>query len=168
MAGPCRVAATTAVLLTVKPENRWYSAKLPMCRMLRRIQRVAEKSTWLPSEEPRCGAGVKKLKNSTDNPMQPTNLAKAPRCGARTRSGTECRSPAVRGKQRCRMHGGNSSGAPKGNRNAWKHGDRSAQAEAELKMVREADRTLRLLAKIRKGMTLRPDERGRLIVLMKK
>jgi hypothetical protein len=47
-----------------------------------------------------------------------------PRCGARTRSGSSCRSPAVRGKVRCRMHGGaTGSGAPKGERNGnYRHG----------------------------------------------
>ena len=45
------------------------------------------------------------------------------RCGARTRSGGSCRSPAVSGKMRCRMHGGApGSGAPLGNKNALKHG----------------------------------------------
>lgn len=29
---------------------------------------------------------------------------------------------------RCRMHGGSSPGAPKGNRNAWKHGHYSQEA----------------------------------------
>ncbi|WP_424775826.1 HGGxSTG domain-containing protein [Novosphingobium sp.] len=48
------------------------------------------------------------------------------RCLARTRSGTECQSPSVRGNKRCRMHGGKGSGAPEGNRNAWRHGGRSA------------------------------------------
>lgn len=46
----------------------------------------------------------------------------APRCGARTRAGTFCQSPAISGKSRCRMHGGKGSGAPKGNRNALRHG----------------------------------------------
>lgn len=47
----------------------------------------------------------------------------APRCGARTRKGTPCQSPAVTGRKRCRMHGGaERSGAPKGNRNALKSG----------------------------------------------
>ena len=47
----------------------------------------------------------------------------SPRCGARIRSGGACRSHAVRGKKRCRMHGGApGSGAPGGNRNARKHG----------------------------------------------
>jgi hypothetical protein len=50
-------------------------------------------------------------------------MLSSPRCGARTRAGTPCRSPAVRGKERCRMHGGaRGSGAPKGNQNALKHG----------------------------------------------
>ena len=34
----------------------------------------------------------------------------APRCGAKTRSGCPCRAPAIRGKLRCRMHGGASTG----------------------------------------------------------
>jgi uncharacterized protein YjcR len=47
----------------------------------------------------------------------------SPRCGAKTRSGGACRSPAVRGKKRCRMHGGApGSGAPKANQNARRHG----------------------------------------------
>ncbi|WFU22949.1 HGGxSTG domain-containing protein [Bradyrhizobium sp. CB1717] len=47
----------------------------------------------------------------------------SPRCGARTRDGAACRSPAARGKARCRMHGGTPGcGAPLGNRNARKHG----------------------------------------------
>jgi hypothetical protein len=54
------------------------------------------------------------------------------RCGARTRSGTPCRSPAVRGKRRCRMHGGAAgSGAPIGNKNAMRHGRYTAEAVAE-------------------------------------
>lgn len=34
----------------------------------------------------------------------------AQRCGARTRGGAPCRGPAVRGKRRCRLHGGASTG----------------------------------------------------------
>ena len=45
------------------------------------------------------------------------------RCGAKTRSNKPCRSPAVSGKKCCRMHGGAAgSGAPRGNKNALKHG----------------------------------------------
>jgi hypothetical protein len=39
------------------------------------------------------------------------------RCGARTRSGSRCGSAAMP-NGRCRMHGGMSPGAPKGNKNA--------------------------------------------------
>jgi hypothetical protein len=54
------------------------------------------------------------------------------RCAARTRSGKPCRSPAVRDKTRCRMHGGAAgSGAPIGNKNALRHGHYTAEATAE-------------------------------------
>ena len=33
----------------------------------------------------------------------------------------------MKGKRRCRIHGGKNTGAPKGNMNAWKHGMRSKQ-----------------------------------------
>ncbi len=56
----------------------------------------------------------------------------SPRCGAKTRSGGACRSPAVRGKKRCRMHGGaQGSGAPRVNQNARKHGLFTGDAIAE-------------------------------------
>ena len=57
-----------------------------------------------------------------------TRLLAAPRCLAKTRSGGECQSPAVKGKRRCRMHGGTNPGAPKGNRNAFKHGREYTQS----------------------------------------
>ena len=61
----------------------------------------------------------------------------SPRCGARTRSGGACRAPAVRGKKRCRMHGGaKGSGAPKANRNARKHGVFSSDAIVERRRIR--------------------------------
>jgi hypothetical protein len=71
----------------------------------------------------------------------------SPRCGARTRKGTPCRAPAVRGKRRCRMHGGAvGSGAPKGNRNAVKHGFYIREAIEERsrikKLIRESEELL--------------------------
>lgn len=81
------------------------------------------------------------MQKQANNAMQPERLASAPRCLARTRSGTECQSPAVNGRKRCRMHGGTNPGAPKGNRNAWKHGMRSTRAE-------EAARLLRMVAQL--------------------
>jgi len=61
-----------------------------------------------------------------------------PRCGAKIRSGGACRSPAVRGKRRCRMHGGApGSGAPSGNHNARRHGLFTGEAIAERRQVRD-------------------------------
>jgi glucans biosynthesis protein len=46
------------------------------------------------------------------------NLAKARRCGAKTRVGHPCKQAAVKGRARCRMHGGaKGSGSPRGSRN---------------------------------------------------
>ena len=60
----------------------------------------------------------------------------SPRCGAKVRSGGSCRSPAVRGKRRCRMHGGApESGAPRGNQNARKHGLFTKVANNERKQI---------------------------------
>jgi uncharacterized protein YjcR len=60
----------------------------------------------------------------------------SPRCGAKVRSGGSCRAPAVRGKGRCRMHGGApGSGAPKRNQNARKHGRFTRDTIAERKQI---------------------------------
>lgn len=48
------------------------------------------------------------------------------RCLAKNRSGTPCQCPAMKGKRRCRLHGGKNPGPPRGNKNALKHGLRSA------------------------------------------
>ncbi len=58
-----------------------------------------------------------------ETPNKAARLNKSLRCGAKTRAGSPYRAPAVRGKKRCRMHGGSlGSGAPKNNQNAVKHG----------------------------------------------
>jgi len=79
-------------------------------------------------------------KKVPDEPVRPavSRLNQAPRCGARTRTGSPCRSPAVRGRRRCRMHGGAAgSGGQPGNRNAWRHRARSGEALALRRAVRE-------------------------------
>lgn len=65
------------------------------------------------------------------------------------------------------MHGGTNPGAPKGNRNAWKHGDRSAEAEGQLKVITENSRILRLVDKVRQGVKLRPDEMDEIIFYLR-
>ncbi len=60
------------------------------------------------------------------------------RCGARTRFGQLCASFPVRGKRRCRMHGGaHGSGAPRGNKNALTHGRTTARAINTRKSLRK-------------------------------
>ncbi|MDO9295374.1 HGGxSTG domain-containing protein [Bradyrhizobium sp.] len=73
------------------------------------------------------------------NPAPKTRqLLMSPRCGAKTRSGGSCRSAAVRGKSRCRMHGGGrGSGGQKGNRNARRHGLFTSDAIAERRQIRD-------------------------------
>lgn len=64
---------------------------------------------------------------------------RSPRCGAKTKrnNGAPCRSPAVRGKTRCRIHGGaKGSGGQLGNANAFKHGLTSGSAKELKKMIR--------------------------------
>jgi uncharacterized protein YjcR len=65
-------------------------------------------------------------------------MQQSARCGARTRKGAPCKSPAVQGKNRCRMHGGAAgSGAPMGNQNALKHGLYTAESKAFTAYVRK-------------------------------
>lgn len=54
----------------------------------------------------------------------------------------ECQSPAVKERKRCRMHGETNPGAPKGNRNARKHGGRSAEAMQMARYLREIMRII--------------------------
>jgi hypothetical protein len=80
-------------------------------------------------------------------------MLNSPRCGAKTRAGTPCRSPAVSGKERCRMHGGaKGSGAPRNNQNALKHGSYTKTAlrqRAELRLlIEESEELLRGLDEI--------------------
>lgn len=69
-------------------------------------------------------------------------------CSAKTRTGTACQKPPIKGKTRCRLHGGLSSGPKTAEGKAriaaahWKHGRRSkkfvearAKIWAELRMI---------------------------------
>ena len=72
------------------------------------------------------------------------DMHRARRCRARTRRRSLCQSPAMT-NGRCRMHGGMSPGAPKGNKNALKHGRYSAEAIARRKEIAELIRQVRQL-----------------------
>lgn len=69
----------------------------------------------------------------------------AARCGAKTRSGTPCEAPMIKGGKRCRMHGGKGSGAPRGNRNAFKTGVHTAMMKARNRDVRDNARRAKIL-----------------------
>ena len=74
----------------------------------------------------------------SEHPRNTGPMLASPRCGARTRRGGSCRSPAVYDKRRCRMHGGaRDSGAPKGNRNALRQGLFTGDAIAERKRIQD-------------------------------
>jgi glucans biosynthesis protein len=65
------------------------------------------------------------------------NLRAARRCGARNRAGSPCECPALRGRSRCRLHGGKSTGAPRGNQNGnYLHGYYTADAIKERQWAR--------------------------------
>ena len=80
--------------------------------------------------------------NRQGNPMN------APRCGAKTRSGTPCKAPAM-ANGKCRMHGGKSTGprTPEGlerSRKAnLKHGLYSAELLEERKFMKQLLRSSR-------------------------
>jgi hypothetical protein len=67
------------------------------------------------------------------------------RCGAKTRSGTPCRKPALRSKHRCQLHGGKSNGAPTGANNGnWRHGRSTNAAKESARRSRESARRSRV------------------------
>jgi uncharacterized protein YjcR len=72
----------------------------------------------------------------SDHARETAAMLASPRCGAKTRHGGSCRAPALRGKRRCRMHGGTpGSGAPSGNQNARRHGLFTREAIAERRQI---------------------------------
>jgi glucans biosynthesis protein len=76
------------------------------------------------------------------NQTRLSHLSQAPRCGAKTRAGTSCQSPAIRGRRRCRLHGGLSPGAPRGSRNGnYTNGDWTKEALEERRWVRDLVRS---------------------------
>jgi hypothetical protein len=72
----------------------------------------------------------------------------APRCGAKNRRGTLCQAPAIRGRRRCRLHGGWSrgpvtvGGLERSRRARWTHGQRSREAIERRREHRKAWREL--------------------------
>src|SRR5437868_5257185 len=75
-------------------------------------------------------APIEAVERSTPLQIWPSPMNQARRCHARSkRSGKPCQALAVKGWGVCRMHGAG-GGAPKGNKNALKHGRYTAEAIA--------------------------------------
>lgn len=73
-----------------------------------------------------------------------SHLRDIPRCGAKTRKGTPCPNPCVKGRPRCRMHGcAPGSGGQPGNKNALKHGLRSQEWIQQRKKINEVCRVMK-------------------------
>jgi len=94
----------------------------------------------IPAGSRSAGGGQQKLGS---NPMNQSvearlgNLRRAARCGAKTRAGSPCQCPAIRGRRRCRLYGGLSPGAPRGSKNGnFKNGNWTAEAVAERRWLR--------------------------------
>ncbi|WP_425388593.1 HGGxSTG domain-containing protein [Croceicoccus bisphenolivorans] len=79
--------------------------------------------------------------NGQSNPL-PKLLTDAKLCQARTRAGTLCRCPALKGRNRCSRHGGKSTGVSGEANGSWKDGAWSNEAIA---LRREANKLLREL-----------------------
>ena len=95
----------------------------------------------------RAQVALRRTKKMTgDHPRNTGPMLLSQRCGAKTRSGKPCMSPAVSGKKRCRMHGGApGSGAPRGNNNALKHGLYTREAIENRQQLRAMLRQSRML-----------------------
>ena len=85
------------------------------------------------------GGAIEKSRNN----LMLLDMQQASRCQARSkRSGLQCRAPAVRGSNVCRMHGA-SGGAPRGNMErseAWGLHGRDARLEREIQALAQMAR----------------------------
>ena len=87
-----------------------------------------------------------------------TRIRHYPKCNAKTRSGSLCQKPPVKGKSRCRLHGGLSTGprTPEGKARCvashYKHGRRSKSFLKIRKQIwseiRRVEKELRALGRI--------------------
>ena len=86
------------------------------------------------------------MEKQSNGPMRRYAMQAAPRCCAMSkRTGLRCDGPAVRGHRVCRMHGAG-GGGQRGNRNAWKHGERSQQTTTLRQMIRKLSEHARAAA----------------------
>jgi hypothetical protein len=76
--------------------------------------------------------------------QKPLPMHLSPRCGAKTRNGSPCRSPAMP-NGRCCMHGVSSPGAPRGQANGnYRHGRFTCEA---IERRRDLNALIRMMSK---------------------
>jgi hypothetical protein len=129
---PSPSASYPNLIRLFEPPRRLHSRA---CRFLIRNNRAAGKRRVVSAH------GFTHAINPMQSPMHQTR-----RCVARTRPGSPCQSPAME-NGRCRMHGGTSPGAPKGNKNALKHGRYTADAIARRRSISGLIRIARQLSR---------------------
>jgi hypothetical protein len=94
---------------------------------------------------------TERTRMAQSGPNRIASATSAIRCGAKTRRGTPCQSPAIRERRRCRLHGGLSTGpkSPEGRERIRQartiHGLYSAEAIAARRQARIDYRNLRAL-----------------------
>jgi hypothetical protein len=115
-----------------------------------------------------CGPRKKPYKalGRLKNGNRPGDPSAAPRCGARTRRGTSCEAPALRGKRRCRLHRGLSTG-PKtaaGLARIQVANTKHGRYSAEYRVVRRAIRDLQ--RKAAQNAVANPDISERILELV--
>jgi hypothetical protein len=108
-------------------------------RTRNRARSLCRAQTFAPSNDASARGGEKNADNPIDQDVEIrlANLRCAARCRAMTRAGTPCQRPALRGRKRCRLHGGLSPGAPRGFKNGnFRNGSWTADAIEERKWLR--------------------------------
>ena len=125
----------------IPPAQDWRRRKMRYSVMIERGERnysgISSRCAGMYCHRPHSGGGYQMETDcqshvrdfSIKKAALPVNFLNAKRCGAKTRQGTSCLNPAMP-NGRCRMHGGKNPGAPKGNRNALKHGRYSQESLA--------------------------------------
>jgi hypothetical protein len=86
------------------------------------------------------------------------------RCLAKTRRGTACQKPALKSKARCQLHGGRSTGAPRGAAHGrYVDGQHTASAKAERRAkseaVRRGRKRLQLAIRMARMLHMYPDQK---------
>lgn len=157
-----RVAAPTKMLTDRKTESPMLSATVAVWRLWRQFRKGQGKFNFASSDslEPRKEETRWKISRTTpcNRRTSPTRRVVGREPGLALNAVLPLSEASIGAA--C---GGKNSGAPEGNRNAWKHGNRSAEAEEQLKVIAENSRILRLVDKVRRGVKLRTEEMDEII-----